>query len=295
MNKKVLAGAILAIISIVMSLISIIVCGSLGYIEIAIQYVAILFNFAAVFSSSPMMMILAIVYYLVVIVGVILLIVSLVRSIKNKIGLSWLNVGASVVLFAATFLSFPLFVALTSSTDSLLLIITISFAFGLILLCVAIGVMPKRPLEVETVARVEKKTTTQLEEAAVNANNEQPVVEEVSVEEPEVVTAPTSDEAPSEVANEEPIKEEEPVEEVVKEEKPVEEKKPASKSSTPKRIYHISERKELNKWQIKFAGGTKALKMFNTQAEAIAYAKELIAKNGGSYRVHSRAGKMRKA
>lgn len=290
MNKKVLAGAILAIISIVMSLISIIVCGSLGYIEIAIQYVAILFNFAAVFSSSPMMIILAIVYYLVVIVGVILLIVSLVRSIKNKIGLSWLNVGASVVLFAATFLSFPLFVALTSSTVSLLLIITISFAFGLILLCVAIGVMPK----METVARVEKKTTTQLEEAAVNANNEQPVVEEISVEEPKVVAAPTSDEVPSEVVNEEPMKEE-VTEQPIDEEKSVEEKKPASKSSTPKRIYHISERKELNKWQIKFAGGTKALKMFNTQAEAIAYAKELIAKNGGSYRVHSRAGKMRKA
>ena len=117
MNKKVLAGTILAIISIVMSLISIIVCGSLGYIEAAIQTVAGLFNFAAVFSYSPIMMILAIVYYLVVIVGVILLIVSLVRSIKNKIVLSWLNVGASVVLIVATFLSYPLFVALTGSTD----------------------------------------------------------------------------------------------------------------------------------------------------------------------------------
>lgn len=294
MNKKVLAGTILAIISIVMSLISIIVCGSLGYIEAAIQTVAGLFNFAAVFSYSPIMMILAIVYYLVVIAGVILLIVSLVRSIKNKIVLSWLNVGASVVLIVATFLSYPLFVALTGSTDLFLLIITISFAIGLILLCVAIGVMPKRPLEVETVASVEEKTTTQLEEAAVNANNEQPVVEEARVEEPEVVAAPTSDEAPSEVVNEEPVKEE-VAEQPTEEEKPVEEKKPASKSSAPKRIYHISERKELNKWQIKFAGGTKALKMFNTQAEAIAYAKELIAKNGGSYRVHSRAGKMRKA
>ena len=292
MNKKVLAGTILAIISIVMSLISIIVCGSLGFIEIAIQYVAILFNFAAVFSSGPTIMILAIVYYLVVIAGVILLIVSLVRSIKNKIGLSWLNVGASVVLIVATFLSYPLFVALTGSTDLFLLIITISFAIGLILLCVAIGVMPKKPLEVKVAS--EEKSIDQLQEVANNTAEEKPVVEEVRVEEPEVVAAPTSDEAPSEVVNEEPLKEEETVEEV-KEEKPVEEKKSASKSSAPKRIYHISERKELNKWQIKFAGGTKALKMFNTQAEAIAYAKELIAKNGGSYRVHSRAGKMRKA
>lgn len=292
MNKKVLAGTILAIISIVMSLVSIIVCASIGYIEAAIQTMVSLFNVADVFSSGPMMMILAIVYYLVVIVGVILLIVSLVRSIKNKIGLSWLNVGASVVLFAATFLSFPLFVALTSSTDSLLLIITISFAFGLILLCVAIGVMPKKPLEVKVAS--EEKSIDQLQEVANNTAEEKPVVEEVSVEEPEVVATPISDEAPSEVVNEEPMKEE-VTEQPIKEEKPVEEKKPASKSSTPKRIYHISERKELNKWQIKFAGGTKALKMFNTQAEAITYAKELIAKNGGSYRVHSRAGKMRKA
>ena len=292
MNKKVLAGTILAIISIVMSLISIIVCGSLGYIEAAIQTVAGLFNFAAVFSYSPIMMILAIVYYLVVIVGVILLIVSLVRSIKNKIVLSWLNVGASVVLIVATFLSYPLFVALTGSTDLFLLIITISFAIGLILLCVAIGVMPKRPLEVKVAS--EEKSIDQLQEVANNAAEEKPVVEEVSVEEPEVVAAPTSDEALSEVVNEEPVKEE-VTEQPTEEEKPVEEKKPASKSSTPKRIYHISERKELNKWQIKFAGGTKALKMFNTQAEAIAYVKELIAKNGGSYRVHSRAGKMRKA
>ncbi len=292
MNKKVLAGTILAIISIVMSLISIIVCGSLGYIEPAIQTMVSLFNFAYVFSSGPTIMILAIVYYLVVIVGVILFFVSLVRSIKNKIGLSWLNVGASVVLIVATFLSYPLFVALTSSTDLFLLIITISFAIGLILLCVAIGVMPKKPLEVKVAN--EEKSIDQLQEVANNTVEEKPVVEEVSVEEPEVVAAPTFDEAPSEVVNEEPVKEE-VAEQPTEEEKPVEEKKPASKSSAPKRIYHISERKELNKWQIKFAGGTKALKMFNTQAEAIAYAKELIAKNGGSYRVHSRAGKMRKA
>lgn len=292
MNKKVLAGTILAIISIVMSLISIIVCGSLGYIEAAIQTVAGLFNFAAVFSYSPIMMILAIVYYLVVIAGVILLIVSLVRSIKNKIVLSWLNVGASVVLILATFLSYPLFVALTGSTDLFLLIITISFAIGLILLCVAIGVMPKKPLEVKVAS--EEKSIDQLQELANNTAEEKPAVEEVSVEEPEVVAAPISDEAPSEVVNEKPVKEE-VAEQPTEEEKPVEEKKSASKSSAPKRIYHISERKELNKWQIKFAGGTKALKMFNTQAEAIAYAKELIAKNGGSYRVHSRAGKMRKA
>lgn len=293
MNKKVLAGTVLAIISIVMSLVSIIVCASVGYIEIAIQTMVSLFNLAAVFSSSPITMILAVVYYLFVIAGVILLIFSLVRSIKSKIGLSWLNVGASVVLLTATFLSYPLFLYLTDSLDHLLLVITATYGFGFVLLCVAIGVMPKKPLEVK-VTISEEKSTDQLHEVVSNSTEEKPAVEEVSVEVPEVVAAPTSDETPSEVVNEGGTKEE-AAEQSAEEEKPVEEKKSTSKSSAPKRIYHISERKELNKWQIKFAGGTKALKMFNTQAEAIAYAKELIAKNGGSYRVHSRAGKMRKA
>ena len=61
------------------------------------------------------------------------------------------------------------------------------------------------------------------------------------------------------------------------------------------KAYHISQRKELNKWQVKGAGSDKALKLFDTQKEAIEYANELSAKNGAAVRVHSRAGKMRKA
>jgi len=61
------------------------------------------------------------------------------------------------------------------------------------------------------------------------------------------------------------------------------------------KAYHISQRKELNKWQVKGAGSDKAIKLFDTQKEAIEYANELSAKNGAAVRVHSRAGKMRKA
>lgn len=61
------------------------------------------------------------------------------------------------------------------------------------------------------------------------------------------------------------------------------------------KAYHVSQRKELNKWQVKGAGSEKALKLFDTQKEAIEYANQLSANNGAAVRVHSRAGKMRKA
>ena len=41
----------------------------------------------------------------------------------------------------------------------------------------------------------------------------------------------------------------------------------------PDRVYHISYRKLLRKWQVKAEGDSKALKLFWTQAEAIDYAK----------------------
>ena len=86
-------------------------------------------------------------------------------------------------------------------------------------------------------------------------------------------------------------------------------KKPARETQTVKKAeiltneegksfakaYHISQRKELNKWQVKGAGSDKALKLFDTQKEAIEYANQLSANNGAAVRVHSRAGKMRKA
>ena len=60
------------------------------------------------------------------------------------------------------------------------------------------------------------------------------------------------------------------------------------------RIYHVSERKDLNKWQVKLQGGTKALKTFNTQSEAIDYAKELANSQGGHIKVRAKNGKFRK-
>ncbi len=60
------------------------------------------------------------------------------------------------------------------------------------------------------------------------------------------------------------------------------------------RVYHISKHQTSGKWQVKLATGKKAIKLFRTQAEAIAYAKELIGTQGGSIRIHSLKGKLRK-
>ena len=60
------------------------------------------------------------------------------------------------------------------------------------------------------------------------------------------------------------------------------------------KIYHISKRREDEMWQVKFANGKKAIKLFNTQAEAIIFAKKLAKSQDGSIRVHSLKGRIRK-
>ena len=142
-----------------------------------------------------------------------------------------------------------------------------------------------------------------------------PEVEEGS---PAEVEEPVSEEKVEPVVEEEPVEEpeeEEPVEPEVKEEKEagITEKSPAKPASIEKpkakrnvnynpnkykdgvRVYHISRSKFMSKyWQVKLAGGEKAIKIFPTQAEAITYAKELVRKQGGSIRIHSMKGQLRK-
>lgn len=60
------------------------------------------------------------------------------------------------------------------------------------------------------------------------------------------------------------------------------------------RNYHVSLRKSDGKWQVKFAKGQKAIKLFATQAEAIDYAKALAKSQEGSITIHMVDGKIRK-
>ncbi|HBD05952.1 MAG TPA: hypothetical protein DCY93_00885 [Firmicutes bacterium] len=90
-------------------------------------------------------------------------------------------------------------------------------------------------------------------------------------------------------------KKEEPKAEPKKVEKA--EKEESSESSEEKKrtdTYHVSRRSKDGKWQVKFGGSDKPIKLFDTQAEALDYAKELSQKYDKSVSIHKRDGKIRK-
>lgn len=149
------------------------------------------------------------------------------------------------------------------------------------------------------------------EEASAPAEEKEPeVVEEVKPEEKEEAQ-PKKPSAPKKVKKE-PAKKEEKKAPAKKaeEKKPAEKKKEAPKADearktqtilleneegkTYAKAFHVSRRPELNKWQVKATGSDKALKLFNTQKEAIEYANQLAKNQNVSVRVHSKEGKIRK-
>lgn len=73
-------------------------------------------------------------------------------------------------------------------------------------------------------------------------------------------------------------------------------KKPVAKKSTAKptinyRTYHLAKRESDGKWQVKYAGGEKAIKLFNTKEEALKYANQMAKNQDGSVLVHASKGK----
>jgi hypothetical protein len=106
--------------------------------------------------------------------------------------------------------------------------------------------------------------------------------------------------APSEVAQDDVvvIQDEEGTEnseeeEEIKEEEEAKKTNPTGYMNRP-RVYHVAKQLETGKWQVRLATGQKAIKLFDTQELAINYAKSLVKTQGGSIRVHSLKGKMRK-
>lgn len=77
------------------------------------------------------------------------------------------------------------------------------------------------------------------------------------------------------------------------EEAPGEEVSDEVKKANRPKNYHVSLRDD-GKWQVKFAKGNRALKLFDTQAEAIAFAKEKAENQDGAITIHKKDGKIRK-
>lgn len=181
---------------------------------------------------------------------------------------------------------------------------------------------PKKEEKASEPVKEEKKVEPVKEEAKPEPVKEAaPAKKEEKKAEPVTKAAPKKEEKKAEPAKEEkkaePAKKAAPAKkaEPAKEEKKVAPKKEAApvtkepaKVETPNeevegeeetkqraKVYHVSRHAASGKWQVKLAGGKVAIKLFDTQLEAIKYAKELAANQEGSIRVHSLKGKMRKA
>lgn len=71
----------------------------------------------------------------------------------------------------------------------------------------------------------------------------------------------------------------------------------ADKKATEKKAtktYHISQRKDDNRWQVKAEGADKALKLFLTQAEAIEFAQKTAGNQDARIVIHKKDGTFRR-
>lgn len=167
----------------------------------------------------------------------------------------------------------------------------------------------------EETVKEEKAEEPVKEEKVEEVKAEEPVkeekVEEVKAEEakPAPKTVKKAEEKPAKKVEAKPAEKKESAKKA--EPKPAKkvEAKPAEKKEAPKkaeakpaakeekssaadktRVYHVVKREKDNKWEVKFAGGEKAIKLFNTQKEAIEYSKVMAENQGGTYLVHNSKG-----
>jgi len=75
----------------------------------------------------------------------------------------------------------------------------------------------------------------------------------------------------------------------VKKATPAKKTKAETKEKPNYRTYHVVKRDD-GKWEVKFAGGEKAIKLFNTQAEAVEYTKAMAKNQDGAMLVHNSKG-----
>lgn len=119
----------------------------------------------------------------------------------------------------------------------------------------------------EVVALEEKREEAPAQVEEAQAESEEPAEEQ---KEPDSVKDPS---LPYQYVTAEPVKKE-----VAEQE--------------PQRVYRVTPRKEVSKWNVRTASG-KSLKTFETEQDAIAYAKSLAARRGVSVRVKNKSSKKR--
>jgi gamma-glutamyl phosphate reductase len=70
--------------------------------------------------------------------------------------------------------------------------------------------------------------------------------------------------------------------------KEVKAKKPVKEAEG--KTYHLSKRAEDGKWQVKYAGGKIAIKLFDTKEEALEYTKKMAKNQNRAILVHASRG-----
>lgn len=142
-------------------------------------------------------------------------------------------------------------------------------------------------------AKKDEPAKEEPEQPAVKEEPEQPAAKD----EPAKEAAKTAKPAKKPAEAKKPVKKTEKVEDGVKviEEEGYddEEDEPTDKTAKRPKNYHVSLRAD-NRWQVKLSKGGKAIKLFNTQAEAIAFAKERAKSQDGYITIHKVDGKIRK-
>lgn len=153
-------------------------------------------------------------------------------------------------------------------------------SWGWIVLVVAVVVLIAMIVLIVLTHRKNKRAVAKPEDSGEEVC--EPVYEQESTAEPE-------EEEPTEEEKREVVREEE-------EDVPAEEKtEPAAQPKrTAQKTYHIGKRKADGKWQVKIAGGSKAIKLFNTQLEAINFAKKLAENQEAKIVIHKEDGTFRR-
>ena len=181
-------------------------------------------------------------------------------------------------------------------------------ALIVIIVIIAVAVKKSKAKKAE-----ETKSYEPAEEKVSEPVAEEPADEPAEEHAPVVAEEPQEEKPAAKAGNKEPVpmkpvqpkqtkSAKEPVP-VKKAEKPVVTVKPVAKpapaaKTEPKvyenKVYHISKRKEDGRWQIKIEGGAKAIKLFNTQAEAMDYGKTLAQNQDARIMLHKVDGSFRK-
>lgn len=152
-------------------------------------------------------------------------------------------------------------------------IVAVAAVLAIVLVCVIVAVCCKKSRKKAEQAVENQSAETPVSQSA-ETQDEQPVQETV------VASEDQQPESVASVAQEEHIAEQ------------TQDGDGKQSSSRPKN-YHVSLRED-GKWQVKLGKGEKALKLFDTQAEAIAFAKEKAKNQDGHITIHKVDGKIRK-